>query len=77
MRVVAGIDEAAIWFRCFLDGFEVTLWCHAADDEEGWVDLYDVGEDGRIRSQELFRRFGHVELVREKSWSRPNGGKPR
>ncbi len=62
MRVVVGETPDAPSYRCSLNGKDVSERCFAADDAEGWVDLWprDYAQAGGPTR----RHYGRVELWR-------------
>ena len=67
MKVDIRIQPEACFFRCYLDGEDISKVCFAASEEEGWADCYMTDGAGRkLRGDgELLtgRRQGTVQLV--------------
>ena len=49
--------------RVYLDGFEVTKLCTAANDIEGWVDILKSDDGKYALSLEPDRKHGNVLIV--------------
>lgn len=73
MHIEVGIDKDAMFYRCFLDGKEISNQCYAADEEKGWADTFVRFPDGRFHEEfradgtkgfVTARLFGRVELKR-------------
>ena len=68
MRVIVGETPRAHEYRCYLDGEDISDWCVAADDEEGWADCYARNAEGKTyldsdgQVARAPRRFGVVRL---------------
>ena len=60
------IHKEAIYFKAYLNG-EFVKNCVAANEEEGWVEIYKTDSDGHVllnnwRETETEKKFGKVEI---------------
>ena len=63
-----GLIEAKTYPNCsavhvFLNGAEVTKYCVAANDIEGWVEALRRDEGGHVVSLETHRKYGNVLIT--------------
>ena len=59
-------DPLARYAKAYLNGVDVSSYCSAADDIEGWVELYAINPDGKIQAPiRTMRVYGRVIIELE------------